>query len=120
MMPIHLTRCIHTEQVAKQPAAPRNEELVALGTTVRDYLSKSPPHITFTQRAAMRMMETCGDCNQRAGTRGSLSITNTKSGATIGFPIIAIHALADHGSAHYNGEYHKGDVDTELLKRVLK
>lgn len=96
------------------------EEIKRLGTTIQDYLGgqKKPPAHLDIEEFRNRSMESCKDCNGHTNS-GNVNITNLKNKKVITLPYVAVHTMAEHGKATYQGAMHQGAIDIDELKKVL-
>lgn len=98
-------------------------DLVALGKRLAGMLehlggTEEPPPGLVIEEHPLRGIEQCTQCEAHPNM-GSFSLMHQGLGASMTLPYVAVHALVEHQSAHYQGSLHDGWVDVPMLRRML-
>jgi hypothetical protein len=111
---------VSLEEVWAALAAP---DLRALGKRLAGMLEflggdDPPPPGLFIEEHPLRGLESCTQCDARPNM-GTFSLLRQALGVSMTLPYVAVHALVEHESAHYQGSLHDGWVDVPKLRRLL-
>lgn len=98
-------------------------DLAALGKRLAGMLehlggTEEPPPGLVIEEHPLRGIEQCTQCEAHPNM-GSFSLMHQGFGASMTLPYVAVHALVEHQSAHYQGSLHDGWVDVPMLRRML-
>lgn len=103
-----------------QPAG--DAELHALGRLLESYLpflgGKATAAYLAVEEHPLRGIERCRVCGENCNM-GTFTLKELRQSLEMTLPYVAVHALVEHGSAHYQGELHDEQLDPKLLKAIL-
>lgn len=111
---------VRLEEVQAALSAPDLDELGKRLAGMLEFLGgeEEPPPGLVIEEHPLRGLEQCSQCEEHPNM-GTFSLVHQGLGASITLPYIAVHALVEHQSAHYQGSLHDGWVDVPTLRRML-